>query len=307
MPTQKQEEQWRSNAEEKWEQHIGEEVSQLLDQAYSLSSEHPDVFQFNQYFFELLDSEHDKREDFIAREIDREKYSDRVRVIDRDPVKKTGDLEDLVCDQCDNVRFSLAEIEDLSVCRPCAEDQGLDESQGSFSDFFDQENRYVLVGCGSRKQDVTGHVPAGELYTSSYFEKKQNFAKEFGDEWYVVSAKFGVVHNETSIWNYDATVEDVYNDEWLDVVEDNLEEKLDWTESDEVYVLVGKKYLDAEDHHGRSLRGMLNESQAEVKYPFSQTSGIGKQQQYLSEVIEEDEPVMPYELWDNGQATLSSF
>lgn len=299
------EEQWRSNAEQEWEQRIGEKVPEFLDQAYSLSSEHPDVFQFNQYFFELLDKEHEKRDDFIAREIDREKYDEKVRVVDRDPVRKTGDIEELVCDYCDNVQFSLAGIEDLTVCRPCADDQGLDESQGSFSDFFDQENRYVLVGCGSKKIDEPGMPAAKDLYTSSYFDKKQRFAEEFGDEWYVVSAKFGVVHSETSIWNYDATVEDVYNDEWLDVVEKNLDEKLDWTTDDEVYVLVGKKYLDAEDHHGRSLRGLLNKSPPDIHYPFSQTSGIGKQQQYLDEVIEEDEPVMPYNLWNEGQASLS--
>ena len=301
------EKEWRSNAEQEWEQHIGEEVPQLLDQAYTLTATHPDVFQFNEYFFELLDSEHEKRDDFIAREVDREKYDDKVRVIDRDPVRKTGDLEELTCDSCENVQFSLAGIEDLTVCRPCADDQGLDEAQGSFSDFFDQENRYVLVGCGSKKQDSTGYVPAGELYCSSYFEKKQNFAEEFGDEWYVVSAKFGMVHNETSIWDYDATIEDIYTDEWLDVVEKNLEEKLDWTESDEVHVLVGNKYLDAEDHHGRSLRGLLNESPPQVHYPFSQTSGIGKQQQYLDEVVGEEDPLMPYQLWDDGQASLSSF
>lgn len=123
-----------------------------------------------------------------------------------------------------------------------------------------------------------------------------------------VAAKFGVIHNETSIWNYDATIEDVYTDEWLDVVEENLDEKLDWTGGDEVYVLVGKKYLDAEDHTGRYLRAMLNEGPPEIKYPFSQTSGIGKQQHYLDEVVEEEEdPVMPYELWDEGQASLRSF
>jgi hypothetical protein len=55
-------------------------------------------------------------------------------------------------------------------------------------------------------------------------------------------------------------LEDVYTDEWLDVVEWNLDEHLDWTEGDEVYFLVGKKYLDAEDRLGRSLRGLLNES-----------------------------------------------
>ncbi|MFA9516917.1 hypothetical protein ACERIT_06825 [Halopenitus sp. H-Gu1] len=53
-----------------------------------------------------------------------------------------------------------------------------------------------------------------------------------------------MVHEETSLWNYDATIKDVYTDEWLNVVEKNLDEKLDWTEGDEVYVLVGKKYLD---------------------------------------------------------------
>jgi hypothetical protein len=92
-----------------------------------------------------------------------------------------------------------------------------------------------------------------------------------------------------------------------DIVEDNMDEKRDWTESDEVYVLVGKKYLDVEDHSGRTLRSLLNQAPAEMKYPFSQTSGIGKQQQYLDEVIEKEEPVMPYELWDEGQSTLSSF
>jgi len=307
VPTQKQEQEWSSNAQQRWEQHIGERIPEFLDQAYSLTSEHPDVFDFQEYFFELLDKEHEKRSDFVAREIDRQKYSDRVRVIDRDPIRKTGDLDELCCDYCDNVQFSLAGIEDLSVCRPCADDQGLDESQGSFSDFFDQENTYVLVGCGSQKTDEPGMPAAKDLYTSSYFDKKQNFAEEFGDEMYVVSAKFGVVHGETALWNYDATVEDVYNDEWLDVVEKNLDEKLDWTQSDEVYVLVGKKYLDAEDHTGRSLRGLLNQSLPEVHYPFSQTSGIGKQQQYLDEVIKEDEPLMPYELWEEGQASLNSF
>ncbi|MFB1064873.1 DUF6884 domain-containing protein [Natrinema sp. H-ect4] len=300
------EQQWRSNAADQWERNIGEQVDDFLDQAYSLSSEHPDVFQFNDYFFELIDKEHDKREDFIAREVDQQKYDEKVRVVDRDPIRKTGDVEELICDYCDSLQFSLSGVEDLTVCRPCIDDAGL-EDQGSFSDFFDQENRYVLVGCGSKKTDEPGMHPAGELYTSSYFDKKQNFAEEFGDEMYVVSAKFGVIHSETSIWNYDATVEDVYTDEWLDVVEKNLDEKLDWTEGDEVYVLVGKKYLDAEDHSGRSLRGLLNESPPDIRYPFSQTSGIGKQQQYLDEVVEEDEPLMPYELWDTGQSTLSSF
>jgi hypothetical protein len=52
---------------------------------------------------------------------------------------------------------------------------------------------------------------------------------------------------------------------------------------------------------------LLNQSSPDIHYPFSQTSGIGKQQQYLDEVIEEDEPVKPYELWEEGQSTLSSF
>lgn len=130
------EEQWRSNAEQEWEHHVGEKVPEFLDQAYSLTSEHPDVFQFNHYFFELLDSEHDKRKDFIAREIDRQKYSDRVRVFDRDPVKKTGDLEELVCEYCDNVQFSLTQVEDLSVCRPCADDQRLSLSSEDVEGLF---------------------------------------------------------------------------------------------------------------------------------------------------------------------------
>jgi hypothetical protein len=51
----------------------------------------------------------------------------------------------------------------------------------------------------------------------------------------------------------------------------------------------------------------LNQGPPDVKYPFSQTSGIGKQQQNLDEVVEEEEPVMPYELWYDGQTSLNDF
>ena len=291
-----------SEALQEWYQRQSQHIEEALEHAQNSQITYPWFFDFSDYFIEEVGGKHEQREEFLRNY--RDQHSDTERVIDRDDIRHVEDLSEAFCDGCDSLQFSLMGFEDGTYCSSCYEDLDLG-NQGSFRDF--ENSTYVLVGCGKDK-DAVGITPARDVYDSGYFEKKKDFADEFADQWYIVSAKFGLLYNETAIWDYDATIEDVDNDEWLDVVEDNLDTWLDWGTGDEVYVLMGKKYLDAEASDGRTLRGLLNEAEPEAKYPFSQTSGIGKQQEYLGDAVEHGELVMPYQLPGfEDQAALDSF
>ena len=178
------------------------------------------------------------------------------------------------------------------------------EEQNQLGNYSTSETLYALIGCGSSKQK--GRMPAGELYSSTYFEKKREFAEQLCDKWRIVSAKYGIVHPNTLILNYDASIDDVDINEWMDAVEEGFEE-LDWREGDEVWALIGQRYLDVGAEDGRSLRKLLNRSEPDIYYPFEQTSGIGEQNQWLSACVEEGEAVMPYSLDSQDQSSLSEF
>ncbi len=75
-------------------------------------------------------------------------------------------------------------------------------------------------------------------------------------------------------------------------------------------MLVGNRYVSAEDSKGRTLENVLNKLDCTTRYPFRQTSGIGKQNQYLDEVVAQDEFVLPNPLDgfnEKGQTTFNSF
>lgn len=64
--------------------------------------------------------------------------------------------------------------------------------------------RVGIVGCGSAKREHA--APAKDLYTSSYFALKRQFAEEYCDQWYVFSAKHGLVAPDTVLDPYDASL-----------------------------------------------------------------------------------------------------
>jgi hypothetical protein len=48
-----------------------------------------------------------------------------------------------------------------------------------------------LVSCVKSKRDEP--APPADLYTSSYFEKMRRYAEKHHDEWYILSAKHGLL------------------------------------------------------------------------------------------------------------------
>ena len=49
----------------------------------------------------------------------------------------------------------------------------------------------ALVGCGRAKRDVP--APASDLYTSRGFRLRAAYAEQEADQWFVLSAEYGLV------------------------------------------------------------------------------------------------------------------
>jgi hypothetical protein len=256
-------------------------------------------------FFDLMDSVAEERQFFVKDWHHRNGDLELDIETDPDDVKHPDSLDEMFCDECDEFQFSLGVIGDKHICPGCWEDgnwQGQDQLTG-----YEPVERttYALVGCGSAKKD--GTHPAKDLYDSTYFEKKRDFAEKLADEWYIISAKYGVIDPEREIEDYDVSIEDVQVDGWLKRVDAYLQNEIDFQPEDEVYVLLGKKYLEAEDQDGESLRDRLDSYDVQVNYPFDQTSGIGEQNQWLNKCVEKGRIGSPTALIQDGQTELSSF
>ena len=62
--------------------------------------------------------------------------------------------------------------------------------------------RIVLIQCTKTKREE--RAAARDLYDeSAYFRDYRDYAETFGDEWYILSAKHGLLHPETEIAPYD--------------------------------------------------------------------------------------------------------
>lgn len=66
----------------------------------------------------------------------------------------------------------------------------------------------VLVQCTATKRDEPS--PARELYDPSpYFRRQRRYAEVAGDDWYILSAKYGLLEPDTEIEPYDISIADV--------------------------------------------------------------------------------------------------
>jgi hypothetical protein len=68
----------------------------------------------------------------------------------------------------------------------------------------------ALIGCSKTKKvvDRLEWVPARELYTGDLFRKRVAYVESKGLPWYILSAKSGVLHPDTAVMSYDATMGD---------------------------------------------------------------------------------------------------
>ena len=98
-----------------------------------------------------------------------------------------------------------------------------------------------LVSCVGQKLSVP--APAADLYTSAWFRKARSYVAESGEPWFILSAKYGLVHPDKVIEPYDATLNTMPvadRREWARSVLGDLESYVAGMET--VVVLAGKRY-----------------------------------------------------------------
>lgn len=62
----------------------------------------------------------------------------------------------------------------------------------------------ALVACVGKKKDAA--APAGELYESNWFKKARAYAEAEADDWFILSAKHGLIAPDAMIAPYDVTL-----------------------------------------------------------------------------------------------------
>jgi len=149
--------------------------------------------------------------------------------------------------------------------------------------------RFVLVGCGAAKRDGSqGQTyPAEELYTSTYFQKKREYAEKRGDQWMILSAEHGLVPPTAELRPYETSIDDLDEDgvdQLAHEVGIELIEWLAWEQGngcdvDEIVVLAGKKYIEPLRQRETFHAGI----DPTVVFPLQQNDlgGIGEQMAWL--------------------------
>jgi len=102
--------------------------------------------------------------------------------------------------------------------------------------------RFTLVSCSKSKQ--RGVHLARELYQPSrIFRKRVEHAKEYSDDWGILSAEYGFLHPTEAVPEYERKISS-RNHAWGAVVLRKLLPVLELNDVDEVTILAGKQYID---------------------------------------------------------------
>jgi cytoplasmic iron level regulating protein YaaA (DUF328/UPF0246 family) len=134
----------------------------------------------------------------------------------------------------------------------------------------------VLVSCVEAKQKVP--APAQYLYISPLFKKMSAYARKFGDEWYILSARYGLVHPDEIIAPYNDTLKEKTQSqkiEWAMAMFSKLLEVL--RPGDTVIILAGLDYR-------RFLLKPIEEIGCQIMVPMEHLR-IGEQLRWLDKQL----------------------
>jgi len=138
----------------------------------------------------------------------------------------------------------------------------------------------VLVSCVAKKRSLS--IEAKDLYLSDLFEKSRLFAETYGDKWFILSAKHGLLDPNQVISPYDVTLKNMSRGErkaWAAGVIESLEKQV--TKNQPIIILAGEYYRD-------DIEPILNKKHYDVSVPLVGLP-IGKQLQILGRLSQNSE------------------
>ena len=137
----------------------------------------------------------------------------------------------------------------------------------------------ALVSCVSKKQSRPS--VAEHLYTSPWFLKAREYALSIASEWYILSAKYGLVHPTDQLSPYNSTLLRMKKSErqlWADAVLLKLGPLV--SPGQTVVILAGAQYREF-------LIGPLEAQGAKIETPLA-NQGIGQQLAWLNRATLKD-------------------
>jgi hypothetical protein len=134
-----------------------------------------------------------------------------------------------------------------------------------------------LVSCVKTKQEEP--ATPRELYTSPYFKKMRAYAEQFHDDWWILSAKHGLLDPDGEpIEPYDETLSGARvskRRDWAEMVADQMEEDLLLSDGTTLVLHAGKDYYD-------ELLPLIENTGVSVEIP-TEGLGIGEKQAWYKE------------------------
>jgi cytoplasmic iron level regulating protein YaaA (DUF328/UPF0246 family) len=137
----------------------------------------------------------------------------------------------------------------------------------------------ALVSCVSEKNNQA--LPARELYCSDWFIKASRYAMQISDEWYILSAKHGLLSPNKVIDPYNQTLKSMSSKSrraWAKKVYGELQKILN--PGDQVVFLAGETYRE-------HLSDMARKMGCNVNIPMEGLR-IGEQLKWLKEHLQDE-------------------
>jgi hypothetical protein len=137
-------------------------------------------------------------------------------------------------------------------------------------------SRFALISCTKLKKDYP--CPAKDMYLESQLFKKavQYISKQNYDDWFILSAKYGLINKDTLIEPYDITLNNMnalQRKEWSKVVFAELIK----LEPQQIDFYAGKKYREY-------LIPLLKNSGISCRIPL-EGKGIGEQLKFYKDYL----------------------
>ena len=134
----------------------------------------------------------------------------------------------------------------------------------------------VVIGCGAAKRETP--CPAADLYTGSLFKMAKRLALNIGCDWYILSAKYGLLAPRKIIAPYESTLSKMpieYRRRWAARVGEDIMK----TGAAGVLSLAGY------DFYTKPLEPILLSAGIKLKCPMKNMT-LGHQKSYLNAQVE---------------------
>ncbi|WP_176059975.1 DUF6884 domain-containing protein [Paraburkholderia sp. BCC1876] len=140
----------------------------------------------------------------------------------------------------------------------------------------------ILVSCVAKKRSLS--IEAKDLYLSDLFDKSRQFAEIYGEKWFILSAKHGLLDPNEIIAPYDVTLKNMSRAQrrtWAIGVVESLDKHIH--KDQPIIILAGEYYRD-------DIEPMLSQKKFDVSAPLVGLP-IGKQLQALGRLVQNAEMV----------------